>query len=443
MTAAPIERLTDAIAARGARTVHVAIPDVDGGLRERRLPLASVPAALGDAASFCNVLHEWDVTDCVHGPGPFVGEGIAVDPASLRGYPFEPAAVWLLADFTGPHRASSPRELLNAQINRATQLGFTPRAAFEFEWLVFDEDAKSLRAKRWSQPSAFAPDNRCWDAQSAAINAEVVAAQQAMLAEADIGVFGLGMELGAGCMEATLLATDALRAADDAAFFKLASRAFFRRRQQTACFMAQSDAGAPGLSGHIHLSLVDAERRNLFAAPAGSLSPLARYFVGGVLKLLPALTALPLHTVNAYRRLSPGNWAPRTPTWSFGGYTTAIRAVSGEHPQARLEFRIPGADVNPWLGLAMFLGAGLWGIEHRIDLPPVVTGDGRTYTAPDLVPLPHDLFSAAQALYDSREARAIFGSAFIDAYCASRRHEFDSLRRAVSAEEKARYFEIA
>ncbi len=438
-----IDQLTDAIAARGARTVHVAIPDVDGGLRERRLPLASVAAALGDAASFCNVLHEWDVTDSVHGPGPFVGESITVDPTSLRGYPFEPDAVWLLADFAGPHRATSPRELLNAQIARAAALGFSPKAAFEFEWLVFDEDAKSLRAKRWSQADAWAPDNRCWDAQSAAINADVVAAQQAVLAAADIGVFGLGMELGAGCMEATLLATDALRAADDAAFFKLASRAFFRRRQQTACFMAQSDASAPGLSGHIHLSLADAAGRNLFAAPAASLSPLARHFVGGVLKLLPALAALPLHTVNAYRRLSPGNWAPRTPTWSFGGYTTAIRAVSGEHPQARLEFRIPGADVNPWLGLAMFLGAGLWGIEHAIEPPAVVTGDGRTHTAPDLVPLPHDLFSAAQALEHSAEARAIFGSAFIDAYCASRRHEFDSLRRAVSAEEKARYFEIA
>ena len=443
MQPSPMEQLTDAIIARGAQTVHVAIPDVDGGLRERRLPLSSVPAALGEAATFCNVLHEWDVTDTVHGPGPFVGESIAVDPASVRGYPFEPTAVWLLADFTGPHRVSSPRELLKTQIARAAQLGFLPKAAFEFEWLVFDEQAKSLREKRWSQPLAWAPDNRCWDAQSGAINADVVAAQQDMLAQADIGVFGLGMELGAGCMEATLLATDALRAADDAAFFKLASRAFFRRRNQTACFMAQSDANAPGLSGHIHLSLQDPAGHNLFAAPANELSLQARHFVGGVLKLLPQHAALPLHTVNAYRRLSPGNWAPRTPTWSFGGYTTAIRAVSGLHPQARLEFRIPGADVNPWLGLAMFLGAGLWGIEHAVEPPSAVTGDGRTHTTPDLVALPHDLLSAARALHASREAREIFGSAFIDPYVASRHHEFDSLRRAVSAEEKARYFEIA
>ena len=435
--------LADALAARGARTVHVAIPDVDGGLRERRLPLASVAAAMGEAGSFCNVLHEWDVTDSVHGPGPFAGEGIAADLRSLRAYPFEADSAWVLADFTGPHRGTSPRVLLEGQLEKASRFGLHVRAAFEFEWLVFDEDAKSVRRKGWNGLDAFAPDNRCWDAQSAAINAEVVAELQSTLEAADVGLFGLGMELGAGCLEATLAATEAWRAADEAALFKLATRAFFRRRGQTACFMAQSDANAPGLSGHLHLSLADKNGRNLFCAPPGSLSTTARHFVAGVLALLPELAALPLHTVNAYRRLSPGNWAPRTTTWSFGGYTTAIRAVSGEHPQARLEFRIPGADVNPWLALSMFLGAGLLGIEQQLEPPAPVTGDGRTYAAPDLKALPHDLWTAAAALDASRAAREIFGARFIDAFVASRRHEFDSLRRAVSAQERARYFEIA
>ena len=80
--------LRETLAARGVRVLHVAIPDVDGGLRERRLPLASLDEALGAAGAFFNVLHEWDVTDTVHGAGPFVGEAIAVDAASVRGYPF-------------------------------------------------------------------------------------------------------------------------------------------------------------------------------------------------------------------------------------------------------------------------------------------------------------------------------------------------------------------
>lgn len=435
--------LREALAARGARILHVAIPDLDGGLRERRLPLASLDEALGDGGSFCNVLHEWDVTDSVYGPGPFVGEAIVADAASVRGYPFEESAAWVVADFTGPHRATSPRELLKAQLARCAAAGLAARGAFEFEWLVFDETAKTLRAKRYAELEAWAPDNRCWDAQSAAINADVVAAQQAMLEVADVPVFGLGMELGAGCMEATLAAREGLRAADDAAFFKLASRAFFRRRGQTACFMAQSDANAPGLSGHLHLSLVDADGANVFRSRPGELNERARHFVGGVLALLPELIALPLHTVNAYRRLSPGNWAPRTPTWSYGGYTTAIRVIANDAPTDRLEFRIPGADVNPWLGLSMFLGAGLWGLEHAIEPPPLTTGDGRAHQYEGMLQLPRDLLAAAEALDASDAARHLFGEAFVTPYVASRRHEYDALRRAVSADEKARYFEIA
>lgn len=202
----------------------------------------------------------------MRGAAPFVGEAIAADAASLRGYPFEEAAAWIAAAFTGPQRATSPRELLKAQLARAAAAGITVKAAFEFEWLVCDETAKSLRAKRYTALDAWAPDNRCWDAQSTAINADVVAAQQAILEAADVPVFGLGRELGAGCMEATLAARDGLRAADNAAFFKLASRAFFRRRGQSACFMAQSDAGAQGLSGHIHLSLVDESGANFHAS---------------------------------------------------------------------------------------------------------------------------------------------------------------------------------
>ncbi len=435
--------LKRALDARGMRVLHVAIPDIDGGLRERRLPLASLDEALGAAGTFCNVLHEWDVADTVHGPGPFIGEEIAADAASVRGYPFEAAAAWIVADFTGPHRATSPRELLKAQLARAAAAGYRVRAAFEFEWLVFDETAKSLRAKRHGALDAWAPDNRCWDAQSAAINADVVAALQTTLETADVPVFGLGMELGAGCMEATLVATEGLRAADDAAFFKLATRAFFRRQNRTACFMAQADADAPGLSGHLHLSLIDAAGANVFRSNPGQLNETARHFVGGVLALLPELIALPLHTVNAYRRLSPGNWAPRTPTWSYGGYTTAIRAIAHDAGTDRLEFRLPGADVNPWLGLAMFLGAGLCGIERAIEPPELTTGDGRTHRYAGMRELPRDLWAAADALAASEEARALFGAAFVEPYVASRRHEHDVLRRAVSAEEKARYFEIA
>ncbi|MDR3505755.1 MAG: hypothetical protein P4L52_05885 [Acidocella sp.] len=428
---------------RGAACFHVVLPDIDGGLRERRVSRETFETNVRTGGSFCNVLHKWDSADNVFGDAPFESEAVAVDGASYRPYPFEPNAAWVVTDFTGPSAETSTRNVLIRQIEKAAKLGFSMQAAFEFEWLVFEEDAASLRAKHYEGLTPFAVDNRCWDTLSGAANAELIAELEATLRAADITTAGLGMELGKGCLEATLRHTDPLRAADDAVFFKAVTKAFFRQQGMSACFMAQSDAAAPGLSGHIQLSMLDASGKNIFAAGPGELSEAGRHFVGGVLKLLPEALALPAHTVNAYRRMTPGNWAPRTATWSLGGYTTAIRAVTEPLAAPRLEFRIPAADVNPWLGLGFFLGAGLWGIENRIEPPAPVRASGNESALPGLTPLPRDLFAATQALAASNTAAELFGKPFIDRFVQSRLHEVEALRRAVSVAEKSRYFESA
>jgi len=115
--------------------------------------------------------------------------------------------------------------------------------------------------------------------------------------------------------------------------------------------------------------------------------------------------------------------------------------VLGDHPGARLEFRIPGADVHPHLGLAMYLAAGLTGLEQKIEPLAPVTGDGWLEVPPGTPALPRDLYAAAEALHASTTARRLFGDAFVERFAASRFHEFDSLRRAVSAAERARYLE--
>lgn len=424
----------------GARHAHVVLADLDGTLRQRRVSVAALEAAFAPEGTFCNVLHHWDIADSVFDSEPIVGEPIEPDPAAIRPYPFEPHAAWMFADYAGPSRVTSPRAVLAAQVERARTLGFDVRAAFEFEWLVYREDAHSIREKHFTALAPWAPDNRCWDGLSAAINADIVAELQGVLDQAEIPVLSLGMELGPGCVEATLTPRAPMRAADDAALFKLVAKAFFRRQGLSACFMAQPDLNAPGLSGHIHLSLWDGDR-NLFRAGHPKPNSLAGCFSAGVLGLLPELLPMPLHTVNSYRRLSPGNWAPRTPTWSVQNYSTGIRAITGDHDSARLEFRIPGADVNPYLGLAMFLAAGLSGIERNEAAPPLVTGDGRAAPPAGTPELPHDLLSAATAMASSAAARDLFGEAFVERFTASRVHEFDTLRRAVSVAEKTRYFE--
>ncbi len=133
------------------------------------------------------------------------------------------------------------------------------------------------------------------------------------------------------------------------------------------------------------------------------------------------------------------------PRWRRCGTTTstAIRAVTARPETTRLEFRLPGADVNPHLGLALFLAAGLTGIEERIEPPPPVTGDGRTEPPAGTPALPRDLWAASEAFAASARARALFGAGFVERYALSRRHEAQALARAVSAAEKARYFEAS
>ena len=255
----PQHEPVDTLRKKGVHTVHVAIPDLDASLRERRLALDDVETALGPGGTFVNVLHKWDSGDAVTGEPPFVGEAVALDWASTRDYPFERDAALVFADYAGASAGLSPREILKTLTARAAGMGFSVKAALEFEFHVLDESAEGLRAGGFDGFAMYAPDNRCWGSQSAAIYSDYVADLDAVMRTTDIGLFGLGLELGPGCFEATLRATDPLRAADDAVLFKTFTKAFSRRSGLTASFMAQLGAEFPGLSGHVHLSLADAK----------------------------------------------------------------------------------------------------------------------------------------------------------------------------------------
>lgn len=435
----------EALRERGVRTVHVAIPDLDASLRERRLALDDVAAAFGPGGTFVNVLHKWDSGDRVIGEAPFEGEAVALDWTSVRDHPFERDSALVLADYAGPSAELSPREVLKAQVARAAGMGLAVRTALEFEFHVLDENASSLRAKGFDDLDLHAPDNRCWSSQSAAIHGDHVEELEEVARKAGIGLFGLGLELGPGCFEATLRAGDPVRAADDAVLFKTFTKAHARRRGLTASFMAQLDAEFPGLSGHVHLSLADAgSGRPVFhdGADKEGMSTAMRHAVAGLVELAPEALALAAHTVNAWRRFAPGNWAPRTASWAIQNYAAAVRVVPSPADLARLEFRLPGADTNPYLAIALTLGAALHGIRTKAELPPPVSGGGPGDT-PDGVPgLPRDLLDAVERLDRCGPARAMFGERFIDHFIATRRHEEAVMRRHVSAFERARYIEV-
>ncbi len=443
-SSASLQNSIDKLASQGVETAHVGIFDLMGTFRERRLRLADVTHVLDGGGTFVNVLPQWDAGEQVFGSGPFVGESVSVDPQSIRPYPFEENACLMVADYTGPSADISPRRLLQRQVEKAEAMGFGIRAAFESEFFVLDEDAASLRESGFSTIEAFAKDNRCWAGESAAAHADFVADMSDTLSRGGLDLLALSLELGPGCFEATLRDTDAMRAADDHAVLKMFTKAFCRQNGLTASFMAQLGAGMPGLSQHPHVSLFDIKSGDsVFADHDGDgMSKTFRHFVAGMLTLIPQAMALTHHTTNAYRRIAPGNWAPKSASWAHQNYSAAVRIVTKPVTHCRLEYRLPGADANPFLNLSYILGAGLWGIEHEAELPAEFTGGGPDEMPSGGTPLAHDLFVAAERLEDSKAANEIWGETFITHFIKSIRAEEAALRREASAAERARYLEV-
>ena len=260
-------------------------------------------------------------------------------------------------------------------------------------------------------------------------------------------MLALGLELGPGCFEATLSHGDPLRAADNAAFFKLLTKAYCRRQGKTASFMAQLGSQFPGLSGHIHLSLTDRETgKDLFPDPAdeNGMSRVFRSFVAGLVALAPEAMPLTHHTANAYRRHAPQNWAPKTASWAVQNYAAAVRVVPQPADRCRLEYRLPGSDINPFLALAFVLGAGLWGLDSNAELPPELTGGGPGLTVVrGRGAAPRSLRSHRPSCpLRTRAAKSGERHSCATLVEACHHEEAALLSRETSAAERARYLEV-
>jgi glutamine synthetase len=184
--------------------------------------------------------------------------------------------------------------------------------------------------------------------------------------------------------------------------------------------------------------------RNVFYEKGADfdMSPTMRQFVAGQVRYLPELLSLVCSTINSYRRLVPGMWAPTASSWGVENRTTAIRVIPGGPSAQRSEYRIAPADANPYLAQAAALASGLRGIEEGLELPDAVVGNA--YEDPTALanPLPSTLREAGEALLGSAMARAEFGDAFVDHYAATREWEDREARKAVTDWDLARYFEI-
>jgi len=207
--------------------------------------------------------------------------------------------------------------------------------------------------------------------------------------------------------------------------------------------MAKIHETLPGCGGHVHQSLWDeAGGRNLFHDPEDGLrlSPLARHYIAGQLHCLPHILPMYAPTLNSYKRLVEGAWAPTTLTWGVENRTVALRVLNGGAASCRVETRVVGADANPYLAMAAALASGLYGIRHRLELQPRVEGNG--YRVFDHGTLPHTLIEATTRMRDSAVARELLGDAFTDHFTMTREWEWRQHLKAVTDWEYRRYFEI-
>jgi glutamine synthetase len=259
----------------------------------------------------------------------------------------------------------------------------------------------------------------------------------------DVPIEGLHTETGPGVYEAAIAAAEALEAADRAVLFKSGAKEIANQFGYTASFMARWNNQLPGCSGHIHQSLRNSENVNLFydASDPLKMSPTFKSYLAGQMHCLPEILPMFAPTVNSYKRLVEGFWAPTRVTWGRDNRTVCMRVIPGSEKSTRLELRVGGADINPYLAIAAAIAAGLYGIENKLELTePMVQGSG--YLARDAKPLPRSLDEATEIFQRSTVARELFGDKFVDHYAATRRWEWRESQKAITDWELKRYFEI-
>ena len=451
MTGRPERSLEDVrafIADHGVSHVMLGVTDLDGILRGKHLAAGKFLSAAEGGGAFCEVVLGWDSDDAVYENtsrtgvhNGFPDKPIVIDVAGGRPLPGERPSLIFLADFAQPLAALCPRSVLKRVIGRAARSGLAARAAFEYEFFLFEETPQSVRDKGYRDLRTITPGGFGYSVLRSTVWRELYDDILATCDRLGVPIEGLHEESGAGVLEAAITVDDALEAADRAVLFKTFVKALAQRRGLMATFMSRWSLDWPGQGGHIHLSLQDLDGAPAFHAPdgEGAMSPVMRHFVGGQQALLPDLLALAAPTINSYTRLVPGQWAPTSATWGIENRTCALRVVPGSPSSQRVEYRIAGADANPYLALAAALGSGLYGIEHGLEPAAPVTGNAYERTSEH--PLPATLWDAAQRLRGSAAAADLLGPDFVDHFASSREWEERAFRRSVTSWELERYFE--
>ena len=455
-TPAPEHPAVAAVRRSSASKVKVAVSDIDGVLRGKYLHrdkfLGAAEPYPGGGFGFCDVVLGWDMMDNTYDNTTATGwqhgfpDALArLDLDTARHVPWDDGVPFFLGEFVnadGTAHAQCPRQALKRVLKRAEKMGFQVMTGMEFEWFNFVETPQSWAAKKGVGPEQLTPGMFGYSLLRMNQNRPFFNALMDEMLAFGVPVEGLHTETGPGVFEAAIGFSEALAQADRALLFKTGTKEIAARFGIMPSFMAKPHQNLPGCSGHIHQSLSDG-KTNLFydAKNPRKMSKLFESYLAGQVACMMDFAPMIWPTINSYKRLVDGFWAPVKPTWGIDNRTASFRVIAGSPKATRLETRCPGADVNPYLAMAAVIAAGLHGVEQGLKLttPPIT---GTNQGAENTPRAPRSLIQSTQNFKVSTIARDWFGDTFVDHFAATREWEHRQWQDAVTDWELKRYLEI-
>jgi glutamine synthetase len=416
---------------REVRTIRVAAADLNGQARGKRLPARFAEKVVREGTRFPYSALNLDIwgEDIEDSPLVFeTGDADGVLHPTERGFlpmpwldaPTALLPIWMFHDDGRPFDGD-PRHALARVVKAYAARGLTPVVATELEFYLIDDSGGELKVppsprsgKR--RPGADTLALRPLDAFDRFFT-DLYDACEAMDIPADTAI----SESGLGQFELNLLhGPDALKAADDAWLFKMLVKGLARRHGFAASFMAKPYPDQPGNGMHLHFSMLDAAGRNVFddGGPEGSAT--LHQAIAGCLRAMPGSTLLFAPHANSYARFVPGAHAPTGIAWAYENRTAALRVPSGSPKARRIEHRVAGGDINPYLLIAGVLGAALIGIEDGLAPPPPITGNAYAQALPQM---PTSWADAIEAFATAPEIARIFAPQLIDNLLRTKRQE--------------------
>jgi glutamine synthetase len=425
-------------------TVVMAITDMQGRLQGKRLDAGAFVREIAEhGAEGCHYLLAVDIdmntlpgfamSGWDSGYGDFV---FRPDLATLRRCTWLEGTVMVQADLTwhdGTLVAQAPRSILKAQLAKLEERGWSAKIGSELEFILFRETYEDSRTKGYRDLVPANAYNVDYSIFGTTIVEDVIRPIRRHMANAGLVVEDSKGECNFGQHEVNFRYADALKMADDHAVYKNAAKEIAWQRGSALSFIAKYDE-REGNSCHIHCSLAHEDGSgNVFAGD----EQVFKRFVAGQLAALRELTLFFAPQINSYKRFVPGSFAPTAVAWGNDNRTCSMRVV-GHGEGLRVENRLPGADVNPYLALAAMIAAGLHGIDNELELEPAFEGNAYESDKPRV---PDTMYAARDLFADSAIAREAFGQDVVDHYLNRAAIELTAYEAAVTDWEKFRGFE--